>query len=129
MKITTIGLDIAKQVFQVHGIEGSGEVVLTRRLRRRAVLDFFAGMEPCVVGTEDCATAHGWARRLRSPGHEVRLVPPRYVKPYVKRNKTDAADAEAICEAVTRPSMRRAKRSRGFLRCTGHVSCWFASEP
>ena len=93
-------------MFQVHGIDGSGEVVLTRRLRRRTVLDIFAGSEPRVVGMEACATAHDWARCVRSLGHEVRLVLPRYVKPYVKRNKTDAADAEAICEAVTRPSMR-----------------------
>lgn len=106
MEITTIGLDIAKQVFQVHGVDTAGEVVLTRRLRRGAVVDFFSGLAPCVIGMEACATAHYWARSLRSLGHEVRLVPPRYVKPYVKRNKTDAADAEAICEAVTRPSMR-----------------------
>ena len=106
MEITTIGLDIAKQVFQVHGVDAAGEVVLRRRLRRGAVVDFFAGLDGCVVGMEACATAHYWARELRSVGHEVRLIPPRYVKPYVKRNKTDAADAEAICEAVTRPSMR-----------------------
>ncbi len=106
MKITTIGLDIAKQVFQLHGVDASGEVVLKRRLRRGAMLDFFAGLEPCVVGMEACATAHYWARALRALGHEVRLIPPRYVKPYVKRNKTDAADAAAICEAVMRPSMQ-----------------------
>jgi len=106
MNVTTIGLDIAKLVFQVHGVDEAGEVVLTRRLRRGALLDFFADLEPCVVGMEACATAHYWARSLRSVGHDVRLVPPRYVKPYVKRNKTDAADAAAICEAVARPSMR-----------------------
>jgi transposase len=106
MEITTIGLDIAKQVFQVHGVDASGAIVLKRRLRRGAMMDFFAGLEGCVVGMEACATAHYWARSLRSLGHEVRLIPPRYVKPYVKRNKTDAADAAAICEAVTRPSMQ-----------------------
>jgi len=106
MEITTIGLDIAKLVFQIHGVDATGEVVLTRRLRRGAVLGFFADLAPCVVGMEACATAHYWARSLRSLGHEVRLIPPRYVKAYVKRNKTDAADAAAICEAVTRPSMQ-----------------------
>ena len=106
MKITTMGLDIAKQVFQLHGVDGAGEVILTRRLRRGQVFDFFAKLPPCVVGMEACATSHYWGRLLRSLGHEVRLVPPRYVKPYVKRNKTDAADAAAICEACLRPSMQ-----------------------
>jgi len=105
-EITTIGLDIAKSVFQVHAISATGTVVIRRQLKRRYVLQFFAGLNPCLVGIEACATAHHWGRELTKLGHEVRLMPPRYVKPYVKRNKNDAADAEAICEAVTRPNMR-----------------------
>jgi len=103
---TTIGLDIAKNVFQAHGVAADGSVVLRRRLRRAQVLKFFAGQSRCLVGIEACATAHHWGRELTKLGHDVRLMPARYVKPYVKRNKTDAADAEAICEAVTRPTMR-----------------------
>jgi transposase len=106
MKITTIGLDLAKNVFQVHGADREGRAVLSKRLRRSAVLGFFAGQEPCLVGMEACAGAHYWARELSTLGHEVRLMPPQYVKPYVKRNKNDAADAAGICEAVTRPTMR-----------------------
>ena len=106
MQITTIGLDLAKQVFQVHGVDRDGRVVVRKRLRRSEVLAFFRGAEPCLVGMEACATAHHWARELSRLGHEVRLMPPAYVKPYVKRGKNDAADAEAICEAVTRPTMR-----------------------
>ena len=105
-KISTIGLDIAKNVFQVHGIDENGRIVVQRRLRRRQVLSFFERQPPCLVGMEACATAHHWAREIEALGHEVRLMPPRYVKPYVKRNENDAADAEAICEAVTRPTMR-----------------------
>jgi len=105
-EITTIGLDIAKSVFQVHGIDASGEGVVRRQLRRRQVLPFFRKLPSCVIGIEACATAHHWGRELEKVGHEVRLMPARYVKPYVKRNKNDAADAEAICEAVTRPTMR-----------------------
>ena len=105
-QVATIGLDIAKSVFQVHAIGDAGEVVVRRQLKRRQVLQFFAGLKPCLIGMEACATAHHWARELIKLGHEVRLMPPRYVKPYVKRNKNDAADAEAICEAVTRPTMR-----------------------
>jgi transposase len=105
-KINTIGLDIAKNVFQVHGIDEVGEVIVQRRLRRRQVLPFFKRQAPCLVGLEACATAHHWAREIEKLGHEARLMPPRYVKPYVKRNKNDAADAEAICEAVQRPTMR-----------------------
>src|SRR6478672_10511514 len=104
--ISTIGLDIAKSVFQVHAISEAGEVVVRRQLKRRQVLQFFAGLKPCLIGMEACATAHHWARELIKLGHEVGLMPARYVKPYVKRNKNDAADAEAICEAVTRPTMR-----------------------
>ena len=103
---STIGLDIAKKVFQVHGVDDEGQVVIRRKLRRRQVLTFFAKLPPCLIGMEACATSHYWARELRKLGHEVRLMPARYVKPYVKRNKNDAADAEAICEAVTRPTMR-----------------------
>ncbi|MDX1718399.1 MAG: IS110 family transposase [Anderseniella sp.] len=105
-KISTIGLDIAKNVFQVHGIDEAGNIVVQRQLRRRQVLPFFERQSPCLVGMEACATAHHWARELVKLGHEVKLMPPRYVKPYVKRNKNDAADAEAICEAVQRPTMR-----------------------
>lgn len=105
-EITTIGLDLAKSVFQVHGVNEADGVVLRKRLRRGQVLTFFAGLSPCLVGMEACATAHYWARELRALGHEVRLMPPQYVKAYLKRNKNDAADAEAICEAVRRPSMR-----------------------
>ncbi|HEX9071888.1 MAG TPA: IS110 family transposase [Pseudolabrys sp.] len=106
MQITTIGLDIAKSVFQVHGIDAAGEVLLRRRLTRARVLPFFAKLGPCLIGIEACATSHYWARQLRELGHDVRLMPPSYVKPYVKRQKNDTADAEAICEAVTRPTMR-----------------------
>jgi transposase len=105
-EITTIGLDIAKSVFQVHGIDASGAVIVRRQLRRSQVLPFFRKLPGCVIGIEACATSHHWARELEKVGHEVRLMPARYVKPYVKRNKNDAADAEAICEAVTRPTMR-----------------------
>jgi transposase len=103
---TTIGLDLAKNVFQVHGIDATGRVVLRRKLRRGEVLDFFAALPPATVGMEACGGAHYWGRELARLGHTVRLMPPAYVKPYVKRGKTDAVDAEAICEAVTRPTMR-----------------------
>jgi transposase len=105
-KITTIGLDLAKSAFQVHGIGGDGEPLLRRTLRRSQVLAFFDKLTPCIVGIEACGSAHHWAREIAKLGHDVRLMPPTYVKAYVKRNKTDAADAEAICEAVTRPTMR-----------------------
>jgi transposase len=101
-----IGLDLAKSVFQVHGVDAAGQVVIRRRLRRGQVLEVFAKLAPCVVGMEACSGAHYWARELRALGHEVRLMPPSYVKPYVKRNKTDGRDAEAICEAMQRPTMR-----------------------
>jgi transposase len=106
MQITTIGLDIAKNVFQVHGIDAAEKVVVRKQLRRGQVLKFFASLQPCLVGMEACATAHQWARELTKLGHEVRLMPAKDVKAYVKRNKNDAADAEAICEAVRRPTMR-----------------------
>ena len=104
--ITTIGLDIAKSVFQVHGIDAEGNVITRRQLKRRYVLVFFQKLPPCLVGVEACGSAHHWSRELQALGHTVRLMPPAYVKPYVKRHKNDATDAEAICEAVTRPNMR-----------------------
>ena len=105
-EVITIGVDLAKNVFQVQGVDADGAVVVRRQLRRRQVLAFFRKQPPCLVGMEACATAHHWAREIAALGHEVKLMPPRYVKPYVKRNKNDAADAEAICEAATRPTMR-----------------------
>src|SRR6476619_6252843 len=104
--ITTIGLDIAKSVFQVHGIDAEGKVIIRRKLKRRYVAAFFQKLPPCLVGIEACASSHHWSRELKALGHTVRLMPPAYVKPYVKRHKNDAADAEAICEAVTRANMR-----------------------
>jgi len=104
--ITTIGLDIAKSVFQVHGIDAEGNVIIRRQLKRRYVLPFFQKLPPCLVGIEACASSHYWSRELQTLGHTVRLMPPAYVKPYVKRQKNDTADAEAICEAVTRANMR-----------------------
>ena len=104
--ITTIGLDIAKSVFQVHGIDAGGQVVIRRQLKRRYVLAFFEKLSPCLVGIEACASSHHWSRELQALGHTVRLMPPAYVRPYVKRQKNDMADAEAICEAVTRANMR-----------------------
>ena len=104
--VTTVGLDIAKSVFQVHGIDAAGQVVIRRQLKRRYVLAFFEKLPPCLVGIEACASSHHWSRELKALGHTVRLMPPAYVKPYVKRQKNDAADAEAICEAVTRANMR-----------------------
>lgn len=105
-KITTIGLDLAKSVFQVHAVTEDGRIAVRRALRRSQVLEFFRHIKPCLVGMEACGSAHYWANAIGEFGHTVRLMPPAYVKPYVKRNKTDAADAEAICEAVTRPTMR-----------------------
>jgi transposase len=106
MQLTTIGLDIAKNVFQVHGVDARGRVVLRKRLARAKVLTFFANLPPCLIGMEACGGAHYWARELTKLGHEVRLMPPQYVKAYVKTNKHDAADAEGCCEAVQRPGMR-----------------------
>src|ERR1700732_330512 len=105
-KISMIGLDLAKNVFQIHGVDASGAVVVRRQLRRGAVEKFFAQLPPCTVGVEACGSAHHWARVIGRYGHQVRLMPPAYVKPYVKRNKNDGRDAEAICEAVGRPTMR-----------------------
>jgi transposase len=106
MKITTVGIDLAKFVFQVHGVDQAGKPVVQKRLSRQQVLRYFAQLPPCLVGMEACGGAHYWARKLQAQGHTVKLMAPQFVKPYVKANKTDAADAEAICEAVTRPSMR-----------------------
>ena len=105
-QVVTIGLDLAKSVFQVHGVDEAGEIVVRRKLRRSQLLAFFAKLPACLVGVEACASSHHWARELTALGHEVKLMPAQYVKPYVKRSKNDAADAEAICEAVTRPTMR-----------------------
>ncbi|WP_313737010.1 IS110 family transposase [Sphingobium yanoikuyae] len=119
MDITTVGLDLAKRVFQVHAVDASGNVVVRKALRRAQVLPFFTKLPPCLVGIEACGTSHHWARELIALGHEVRLMPPAYVKPYVKRGKNDAADAEAICEAVTRPTMRfvavKSREQQAFL--------------
>src|SRR5437763_8862356 len=122
MQITTIGLDIAKNVFQVHGIDAAEKVVVRKQLRRGQVLKFFASLQPCLVGMEACATAHQWARELTKLCHEVCLMPAKDVKAYVKRNKNDAADAEAICEAVRRPTMRfvRAKSAEQQGRLMQH---------
>ena len=106
MQITTIGIDLAKTVFQLHAVDADGATVIRKRLRRAEVLSFFADLKPCLIGMEACATSHYWARELAKFGHTVKLMPPAYVKPYVKGRKNDATDAEAICEAVSRPNMR-----------------------
>ena len=105
-EVSTIGLDIAKSVFQVHGVDSSGAVVIGKRVSRLKLLEFFAALQPCLVGIEACPSAHYWGRELQALGHTVRLMPPSYVKAYLKRSKNDVNDAAAICEAVTRPSMR-----------------------
>jgi transposase len=119
MSVTTIGLDLAKSIFQIHRVDARGNSVLKRRVRRGELLAFFGSLPACLVGMEACSSAHHWARELLALGHEVRLIPPQYAKPYVKRNKTDAADAEAICEAVGRPNMRfvpvKSRESQGLL--------------
>jgi transposase len=106
MQITTIGIDLAKPVFQVHGVNAQGRTVLKKQIKRPQVVEFFANLSPCQIGMEACGSAHYWARKLQALGHTVRLMAPQFVKSYVKTNKNDAADAEAICEAVTRPTMR-----------------------
>ena len=104
--VTTVGLDLAKHVFQIHGVDASGRVVIVRAMRRNKLLEFFASLPSCLVGLEASGSAHHWARELIRLGHEARMMPPAYVKPYIRRQKNDAADAAAICEAVMRPSMR-----------------------
>ncbi len=106
MKITTIGIDLAKSVFQVHGVDDHGKAVLRKKLDRSRMFEFFIKLQPCLIGMEACGSAHYWARKLVEMGHTVKLMAPQFVKPYVKTNKNDAADAEAICEAVARPNMR-----------------------
>ena len=132
--VTTIGLDIAKSVFQVHGVDAQGEVLIRRQLKRRYVLTFFQKLPPCLVGIEACASSHHWSRELKALGHTVRLMPPAYVKPYVKRQKNDAADAEAICEAVTRANMRfvetkTPEQQSGLVLHTGHRSGRYRCRP
>ena len=104
--VTTVGLDLAKHIFQVHGVDASGRVVVAKAIRRNKLLEFFASLAPCLVGLEASGSAHHWARELIAVGHDARMMPPAYVKPYIRRQKNDASDASAICEAVTRPSMR-----------------------
>src|ERR1700750_470675 len=131
-KVSTIGLDIAKSVFQVHGVDAAGAVLIRKRISRAKVLEYFGELPPCLVGIEACPSAHHWGRELQGLGHTVRLLPPSYVKAYLKRGKNDANDAAAICEAVTRPSMRFVStkseqqqsglmlhRSRQLLVCQG----------
>jgi transposase len=121
MQIAVIGLDLAKNVFQVHGINDSGQAVLKRKLTRSEVLPFFAGLAPALVGIEACHAAHYWGREIAAFGHDVRLMPPQFVKPYVKSQKNDAADAEAIAEAVQRPTMRFVP-IKSADRCTGRAT-------
>jgi len=106
MNLTTIGIDLAKNVFQVHGVDERGQTLLRKQLKRDQVLKFFVNLPACLIGMEACASAHFWARKLTELGHTVKLIAPQFVKPYVKTNKNDARDAEAICEAVSRPNMR-----------------------
>ena len=119
--VTTVGLDLAKHVFQIHAVDADGRIVIATALRRRDVLSFFGSLPPCVLGLEACGSAHHWARELVKLGHDARLMPPNYVKAYVRRQKNDAADAAAICEAVTRPSMRfvpiRSVSNQAILMC------------
>src|SRR5262249_45711366 len=129
-EVTTIGLDLAKHVFQVHGVDAEGATILRKRLRRAQVLAFFSRLPPCLVGLEACATAHYWARELRALGHEVRLMPAQYVKAYIKRNKHDAADAEAMRRfSARRCALCRSRRLTSKLPCCCTVagSGWCAS--
>ena len=131
--VTTIGLDIAKSVFQVHGVDAAGQVIIRRQLKRRYVLAFFQKLPPCVVDIEACASSHHWSRELQALGHTVRLMPPAYVKPYVKRQKNDATDAEAICEGSPGPTCvsypPRGLSSRVAWCFTAHAICSYASRP
>jgi transposase len=134
-EVSTIGLDIAKHVFQAHGADASGHIVFRKKITRGKLIEFLASQSRCVVALEACGGAHYWGRGIRKLGHTVRLIPPVYVKPFVKRQKNDMADAEAICEAAQRPSMRfvavkeRTKSSRRAPLCSGPEMCWFASVP
>lgn len=120
MKITTIGIDLAKEVFQIHGVDDHGKIVLRKQLRRNGMAKFFANLESCLIGIEACGCSHYWGRKLREPGHTVKLMSPQFVKPYVKTNKHDMGDAEAICEAVSRPNsvlyQSRMLSNKGFCR-------------
>jgi transposase len=128
--ITTIGLDIAKSIFQVHGIDAAGQVVMRRQLKRRYVLKFFEKLPPCLVGIEACASSHHWSRELQALGHTVRLMPPAYVKPYVKGHKNDVTDADAICEAVTRPNcFRDWLDNQGFIKLRGKLQRSDSASP
>jgi transposase len=131
--ITTVGLDIVKSVFQVHGVDAGGQVIVRRQLKRRYVLTFFQKLSPCLVGIEACGSSHHWSRELQALGHTVRLMPPAYVKPYVKRQKNDATAAEAICEAVTRANMRscrpRLPSSKAAWCSTARAICSSVSRP
>ena len=133
MNITTIGLDLAKSVFQVHGADNRGKTVLTRALRRSQMPQFFAQLPPCLIGMEACGSAHFWARKLTGLGHTVKLMAPQFVKPYVKTNKNDARDAEAICEAVGRPTSAlwrsRPPSNRRFWLCTERARVWYVRAP
>jgi len=133
MNITTIGLDLAKNVFQVHAVNQEGRVIVRKQLRRPMVVEFFAKLSPCIIGMEAYGSAHHWARELKRLGHDVRLMPPQYVKPYVKRGKNDANDAEAICEAEpARPcalSPSRQPNNRPCSCCTEPEISWCAREP
>src|SRR3546814_21049310 len=117
MRIATIGLDLAKSVFQAHGVDENGATVLVKKLHRKQMLPFFSKLSPCLHGIEACGTAHYWARTLAEMGHEVPLIPPSYVKAYVKRGKRAALDAAEICEAVQRPTMRRSAERSGGKEC------------
>ena len=133
MNAARVGIDLAKTVFQVHGVDIAGQSLVRRRLARSQLLGFFGKLPPCIVGMEACSSAHHWARELTRLGHEVRLIPPQYVKPYVKRNKTDAADAEAICEAVGGricvSSRSRPRNSKPYWHCIASAHCWCDSGP